>query len=64
MADRFWSLNFGQKKHEVAETATTTAGAAVEVRITYDATGNNHMAAIAALEMIQQRMIEESWPPV
>lgn len=63
MADRFWSLNFGQKKHDVAETAGTTAGAAVELRITYDATANNHMAAIAALEMIKQRLVEETWPP-
>lgn len=63
MANRFYSLNFGQKKTDVAETGSTTAGAAVELRITYDAANNNKVAVIAALEYIKQRLVEESWPP-
>jgi len=63
MADRCYSLNSGQKKTDVAETGSTTAGAAVELRITYDAANNNKSAAIAALEYIKQRLVEESWPP-
>jgi hypothetical protein len=66
MADRFWSISAGQEKVAVAETASTTAGAHVEVRITYDnaAFTNNKQAALRALEYVKQRIIEDTWPPV
>ena len=47
----------------IGPTGSTTAGAAVELRITYDAANNNKVAVIAALEYIKQRLVEESWPP-
>jgi hypothetical protein len=63
MANRFWSCEFGQDKVAVAETANTTAGADVEVRITYDATNNGKQAALMALENIRNRIVQETWPP-
>ena len=63
MANRYWSGEFGVTKADVAETGTTTAGADVEVRITYDATNNGKQAALMALEAIVQRITEDTWPP-
>ncbi|QAZ38435.1 hypothetical protein C1M51_02805 [Methylibium sp. Pch-M] len=63
MANRFWSGEFGATKVDVAETGTTTAGADVEVRITYDATNNGKQAALMTLDAIRQRIIEDTWPP-
>ena len=63
MANRFWSCEFGQDKVSVAETASTTAAADVEVRITYDATNNGKQAALVALENIKARIIQDTWPP-
>lgn len=65
MADRFWSCEFGTTmKSGVTETGTTTAAADVELRVTYDATNNNKLAAIMALDAIRQRLVEETWAPV
>jgi hypothetical protein len=66
MADRFWSANIGQDKTQVAETGSTTAAAHVEIRITYDnaALLSNKQAALTALDLVMQRIIEETWPPV
>jgi hypothetical protein len=63
MAERFWSGEFGATKVGIAETATTTAAADVELRIIYDATNNGKLAALMTLEAIKQRLIEETWPP-
>lgn len=65
MADRFWSAYCGQDKVAVAETGVTTAGADVEVRITYTAStlANNKAGALAALQVIAQRIAEDTWPP-
>lgn len=63
MATRYYSVNFGQDKVAVAETGTTTAGADVEVRVTYTATNNSKQAMMVALELLAQRIQEDAWPP-
>lgn len=63
MANRYYSVNFGQDKVLVAETGTTTAGADVEVRVTYDAANNSKQAMMVALELLEQRIQEDTWPP-
>jgi len=63
MADRFWRGEFGATKDQIVEAGTTSAGADVELRITYDATNTGKMAALMTLEAIKQRIVEESWPP-
>lgn len=63
MADRFYSVNFGQDKTQVAETGSSTAAAHVEVRITYDATNNGKQAALMALRLLMARVSEDTWPP-
>lgn len=63
MAARYYSVNFGQDKVAVAETGSTTAGADVEVRVTYTATNNSKQAMMVALELLAQRIQEDTWPP-
>ena len=63
MANRFYSVNFGGDKVAVAETGTTTAGAAVEVRVTYDATNASKQSLLLALENIRSRIVEDTFPP-
>ena len=65
MADRFWSISAGQDKTLEAETGATTAGAHVEVRITYDnaALVGNKQLALRLLQLVEQRIVEETWPP-
>lgn len=65
MADRYYSANLGQDKTLVAETATTTAAADVEIRISgypADAKGGQ-MAFLNAISLIRARIIEDTWPP-
>ena len=64
MANRYYSASLGQDKTAVAETATTTAAAHVEVRITYDATGMTKQEALKLLEQIEYRIVEDTYPPV
>lgn len=65
MADRFYSVEFGAKaKTSVTESASTTAGSDVELRITYDATANSKTAVINAIEAIYSAIVEDKWPPV
>lgn len=65
MADRFWSAYCGHDKVAVVETGSTTAAAHVEVRVTYDTAAllNNKAGALAALQVIAQRIAEDTWPP-
>lgn len=63
MTNRYYSISLGQGKVAVAETASTTAGAHVEVRITYDATGVTKGEAMKMLEHLEARIYEDTWPP-
>lgn len=63
MADRFYYSEFGVTKQDVTEAAADSAGADVSVRITYDATSNSKMQALRTLELIKQRIAEDTWPP-
>lgn len=63
MADRYFGCEFGADKVAVTEGAGSTAGLDVEIRITYDATNNSKQAALRAIEVITQRIIEDTWPP-
>jgi hypothetical protein len=64
MADRYYYGEFGTTKTGITEAGASSAGADVELRITYDATNNGKMAALMTLEAIKQRLIEDTWPPV
>ena len=63
MANRYYSVYFGQDKVSVAETGSTTAAADVEVRVTYTADNNSKQATMLALELLAQRIAEDTWPP-
>lgn len=66
MSDRFYSVTqyTNENFSAVAETATTTAGNPVEVRVTYDATGNSKHNTIRALMAIVAAITKDTWPPV
>lgn len=65
MANRFYSGNFGSTmKTEITETSVTTAGASVELRVTYDATNANKQSLLMAIRAIEQKIIEDTFPPV
>lgn len=65
MADRFFSCNVGTTMQSgVTETASTTAAAHVEVRVTYDAAQNSKRATLAAIDAIRQKILMDTWPPV
>jgi hypothetical protein len=64
MADRFYSCEFGTTmKSGVTEAGSTTASADVELRVTYDATNNRKNALLMAIDAIQQKILEDTWPP-
>jgi hypothetical protein len=64
MADRFYSGEFGATmKTEITETGTTTAAADVELRVTYDATNNSKQSLLMAIRAIEQKIIEDTFPP-
>ena len=63
MTDRFYGCEFGDDKVAVLEGAASTAAKDVEVRITYDAANNGKQAALNALDVIRQRIVEDTWPP-
>jgi hypothetical protein len=64
MADRYYGCEFGDDKLKVVEGGSSTAAKDVEIRITYDAANNSKQATIRAIEVIRQRIIEDTWPPV
>lgn len=64
MADRYYGIEFGQDKTKVVEGGTSTASLDVEVRITYDATANSKQAVLIALEHLEAKIQEDTWPPV
>ena len=63
MADRYYGMEFGGDKVSVLEGATSTAAKDVEIRITYDATANSKMEVLKCLEILEARIIEDTWPP-
>ncbi len=63
MADKFYGVEFGGDKVAVVKGNTSTATLDVEVRITYDATNNSKMAVLKAIEALEARITEDTWPP-
>lgn len=63
MAARYYSGYFGGDKVAVAETASTTAAADVEVRVVYTADNAGKQALLVALGNIVSRITEDTWPP-
>lgn len=64
MANTFWSAPVGASMPEdVTGTATTTAGAAFELRVTHTATGVTRETALLAVEAFKNKIIEGTWPP-
>lgn len=65
MADRFYSGEFGATmKTEITEAGTTTAAADVELRVTYDATNASKQALLMSIRAIEQKIVEDTFPPV
>ena len=63
MADRYYYCEFGAPKQSVTEAGTDSAAADVSLRVTYDATANSKQATLRALEVIAQKIMQDTWPP-
>lgn len=65
MADRYFSVPInGTQASNVTEGGSATPAAFVDVRITYDATGNSKFNAIKAVEAVGLYLTQKNWPPV
>lgn len=64
MADRYYSVPVGGDIPEnVTEAASATPAAFVDVRVTYDASGNSKEAFYKALEAVKDYILQDNWPP-
>ncbi len=64
MTDRYYSVVLGEHIPSlVTEGASSTAGDAVEVRVTFDATGMDKQRALLGLDAIKQYILQDAWPP-
>lgn len=64
MADRFFSVNLGEQNEAgVTEGGSSTSGDAIEVRVTYDATGMNKQAVLLGLDAIKRYILRDTFPP-
>lgn len=64
MADRWYNVPLGGDLPEnVTEGAADTAQYTA-VRVTYDATGNNKLELVKALNAVIGYVLQDNWPPV
>lgn len=63
MADRYYGAPIGADMATDVTEAGSTTSAAVELRVTYDATGANKMEVLKALGAIEQAITQDTWPP-
>ncbi|SOD41323.1 hypothetical protein [Nitrosovibrio sp. Nv4] len=64
MADRYYSVVLGEHTiDKVTEGAASVAGDAIEVRVTYDATGMSKQAALFGLRAIEDYIKKDAFPP-
>lgn len=64
MADRWYNVPLGGDLPEnVAEGASDTSQYTA-VRVTYDATGNNKLELVKALNAVIGYVLQDTWPPV
>ena len=64
MADRFYSVILGEHvPSTVTEGAASTAGDAVELRVTFDATGMDKQRALIGVDAIKMYILQDHWPP-
>lgn len=65
MADRYYAVSLGGDiAQNVTESGSATPAAFVDVRVTYDATGNSKLEAVKSIEAVVMKILEDSWPPV
>lgn len=63
MADRFYNVALGgDLAEDVAEGAADTS-LYVAVRCTYDATGNQKLETVKALNAVIMYILQDTWPP-
>lgn len=64
MAERYYSVVLGEQTPAlVTEGSSSTAGEAIEVRVTYDATNLDKQHVLLGLDTIKQYIIQDAWPP-
>lgn len=63
MADRYYGVALGGELPVDVTEAGTTTSAAIELRVTYDASGASRQLVLNAVEAIRNYLIQDTWPP-
>lgn len=63
MADRFYSVVLGEQTPSLVTEGTSTSSEAIELRVTYDATGMDKQEVLLGLKAIEQYILQDAWPP-
>lgn len=65
MTDRYYTAVIGaMTATNVTEGAAATPANAIDLRVTYDATGANKQQVLNGLEAIRSYILQDTWPPV
>jgi hypothetical protein len=63
MAKEYYGVAVGGKMKTDVTKDTATTGAAIELSVDLTATGVDKQAVLLALEGIEQKILEDTWPP-
>jgi hypothetical protein len=63
MAKEYYGVAVGGKMKTDVTKATATTSASIELSVDLAATGVDKMAVLNAIEAIEQKIIEDTWPP-
>jgi len=63
MAKEYYGVAVGGKMKTDVTKATSTTGAAIELAVDLTATGLTKELVLLALEGIEQKVLEDTWPP-
>lgn len=64
MADRFFSVDLGEQAPSTVTEGASTSSEAIELRVTYTATGVDKRTVLIALETLRNYILQDTWPPV
>ncbi|MFO1465858.1 MAG: hypothetical protein U1F35_05370 [Steroidobacteraceae bacterium] len=64
MTDRFYGVDIGGDMPSDVTEASSTTSKNIELRVTYDATGQSKLTVLLALEALTNYVSQDIWPPV
>lgn len=64
MTDRFYSVVLGEQTTDKVTEGSSTSSEAIELRVTYDATGLSKLTVLNGLKALENYIKKDNWPPV